>query len=592
MRYINPNVPVPNRQDTYSQESFSGGLNNRSVNLKDNEASDLLNMTFSDDSLMEKRKGQEAYDTLTLASSVTFTDEYKPYNDVNQLIRATNQDVYAGETLIRSVTGEVSGVNHNGRYFFVDGNKLFVYGKFPQAADTYTVIVGVADPNNLVFEVQSPPVGHAMLPVEYVRGVTHVDYGAKIIWYEPCENEVADTTKGANVIPEKPKYIVSHNGRLFLSGSAKDNDNVFITAVSNGYYFPVTLPMQLPPNSDQVVGLHVYDNSVLVGRTYDIYAITGNTNKPNIGIEMFQLRKLNTHTGFANNSAKNTVHNFLFFLGSDGNAYSLGTTRGDDKNLATVLINNNVDLLEAPIQLTKNTITDSCSIFFDDMWYISVLDKVIIYSYRNKAWTIYKGFDARCFYNLSSTLIWGNVSGKLVRHSADYLDFGKPYQAFWTGKHNDVGSPKLFKQFMEFSVVAYAYDSLRSDIQVSMEIDYNDYKVRDSVTNNLSIWGKARWGDIFTSKNISISLPFWIGRRGRFIRFTFSNWYPLKATYADLAARDAGSGFVEDDLVYVTTLNKYFIYRGNVWVEMLSEDMNQGMKIYQLHLDYEMRGKR
>lgn len=592
MRYFNPNVPQPVKQLTYSQQTFSGGLNNRSVHLNDGDCSDVLNMAFSDDVLMEKRKGQEVYDSLTLSSSVTFIDEYKPYNDTNKLIRATDQAVYADSIFIQSITGKVCGVNHSGKYYFVDGNKLFVYGKFAQTTDTYNVIVGIADTSYLCMEVVSPPVGYTPLATQYTKGVTHVDYSSKVIWYEPCDNEISDTSKGSNIIPLKPKYIVSHNGRLYASGSDKDNDNVFITAVSNGYYFPVTLPMQLPPNSDKVVGMHVYDNSVLVGRHDDIYVILGNTNKPNIGIELFQLKRLNTHTGFANNSTKNTVHNYLFYLGTDGNAYSLGTVRGDDKTLATVLINANTDLLKSPVQFTKDTITESCSYFIDDLWYISVLDKVVVYSYRNKAWTLYKGFNARCFYNLNSTLVWGNTSGQTAKHSIDYLDFGKPFQAFWTGKHNDVGYPKLFKQFMEFTVIAHAYDAIRSDIQVSMEIDYNDYKMRDSITNTLSLWGKAKWGDTFVSKNIQISLPFWIGRRGRFIRFTFQNWYALKSTFANITSRDAANYTTEDTLVYVTDVAKYFLLKNSIWVEMLPEDMNQSMKIYQLHVDYEMRGKR
>lgn len=595
MRYLNMNIPQPVRQDTYTQESFAGGLNNRSVDIRKDQATDLLNMAFSEDAeTMEKRKGSEAFDALTLSSAVTFVDEYKPYNETNLLIRSTDLEVYAGSTLVGSVSGRVSGINHSGKYYFVDGSRLFVYGKFPQEVDTYTVIVGTADPNNLVLEIQSPPSGHAMLPSEHVRGVTHVDYTAKVIWYEPCENEVADTTKGANVLPLKPKYIISHNGRLFVSGSDKDNDNVFLTAVGNGYYFPVTLPMQLPPNSDQVMGLHVYDNSVLVGRREDIFAITGNTNKPNIGIELFQLRKLNTHVGFASSNAVDTVHNFMFYLGSDGNAYALQSVRADDKTLVTSIINKDTDLLKAPVNFSDQTIKDAVSIFHNDTWYVSVLNKMLVYSYLNKGFTIYEGLNARCFHNFDGALIWGNSSGKTMKQSVNYLDDGKPFHCFWSGEHIHVGFPHFYKQFFEFTLASHVFNSVRSDVRVTLDIDFQRAQTaKYAFSNQISIFGKAKWGDRFISQaGLIIGYPQLIGRRGRYIRFTFSNWYPLNATFDNIAARDASGLLSEETLVYVTDVDKYFLRVDGQWVEMTMDDMNQAMKIYQLHLDYEMRGKR
>ena len=49
-------TPPPNKIMTFTLSNFVGGLNNRSDQLEDNEALNLLNMEFADDTLMEKKK--------------------------------------------------------------------------------------------------------------------------------------------------------------------------------------------------------------------------------------------------------------------------------------------------------------------------------------------------------------------------------------------------------------------------------------------------------------------------------------------------------------------------------------------------------
>ena len=66
MAYIQKNTPPPNKILNFSLRNFSGGLNNASDLLEDNESSDLLNMSFVDETLLEKRKGQELFDELKL----------------------------------------------------------------------------------------------------------------------------------------------------------------------------------------------------------------------------------------------------------------------------------------------------------------------------------------------------------------------------------------------------------------------------------------------------------------------------------------------------------------------------------------------
>ena len=143
MAYIQKTTPPPNKVLNFSLKDYAGGLNNASDQLKPNEASSLLNMAFVDESLMEKRKGQDYYDDLVIFDNaevpapddILFIDEYKPYDGTNELLRSSVLKVYLGTTKIADVLGKISGINYNGKYIFADGTNLYVYGKYNQMQD-------------------------------------------------------------------------------------------------------------------------------------------------------------------------------------------------------------------------------------------------------------------------------------------------------------------------------------------------------------------------------------------------------------------------------------------------------------------------
>ena len=524
--------------------------------------------------------------------SVSFIDEFKPYQGEDMLLKATESTMYIGDEVLTDLQGKPNGVNHNGMYIFADGDSLYTYAKLHQEESTYRKVLGTPVDDYMLFEIISPPDEHAQLGTEHVEGVLVADYDNAVVYYEPCENEFSDTYKGANVVPNSVKYIVSHGGRVYLSGDDRDDDNVFISDLRRPFYYPVSLPIQLPPTSDKIVGMVVYDNSIVVGRTGDIYAIFGNTNRPDMGVEPYFLKRINTHTGFANNDAVSIVHNHLFFLGNDGNTYALGSTRVNEKELSTVITSKTIDILKSPINLTLDDIKTATAYFHQDMWYLSIKDKVLVFSYRNMAWTMWDGFNAKCFYVLGDKLIWGMKNGYVATFGEDYLDFGTPYQAFWYSKHFDMDDANSYKQFREFFIVAHTFNDYNSNINLLFEVDYADIKDSVSIENQISIWGKSKWGDRLINRNVNPSLPFVIGRRGRTIRFKFTNGYFVHGMVDTAIELESYVGRAEGVLVKVIDENAFYLYTGGSWTIMEKEDLNQRMKVYQINGDYEMRGKR
>ena len=76
---------------------------------------------FCDETLLEKRNGQQYYDELELDDPILHIDYLRPYTDEDKLIRATDKEMYVGSDLIKTLAGEMTGVNHMNQYIFADG---------------------------------------------------------------------------------------------------------------------------------------------------------------------------------------------------------------------------------------------------------------------------------------------------------------------------------------------------------------------------------------------------------------------------------------------------------------------------------------
>lgn len=599
MRYIQNNIPNPNKVYSFALNNFVGGLNNKEQQPNENQCTSVMNMAFMPDGVMEKRRGTVPFDSKVLDKPVVWVDEFMPSNpdapdDVNQLVRASKKEIWFDANLVRTFPEEkrVHGINHKGKYFFVDGSGLFAYGRFTDKAGTYVRIVGTATTNFILMEIVSPPEGFTPLDTSHKKGVTVLDYTNRKVWYEPCQNEIKDTFKEGNVVPKKPRFIVAREGRIYVAGDDKDNDTVAISDTGNPYYFPAVLPLQLPPNSDRIAGLAVYNDAVVVGRRLDIHAIIGDTNRTDAGLPIFKLKKLNAHFGFASQDSVVQAHNYLFFLGSDSNFYVLRNLEYSTDVLSTQIISQTVNIHGDPINVQKDDIWNSSATFYNDCYYVSVGDKILVYHYLHRAWTVYDQIGATCFYVLFNTLLFGAKNGKILMPSNDYLDEGKPYKALWRTKWLDMGDPNALKFFRDFFIVSRATKEYTSTVNMKFEVDYQDVDKEVDVMTAYSIYGKSVWGDYYINRDINTSRPFQIFRRGRTIRITFWNSETVSREVATVADLEAINPLVMGMIVRVTADNKYYILEPDGWRIWDSAEFNQGMCLLQLSGEYEFKWKR
>lgn len=597
MVYIQRHIPSANRIYQMNIDNMTGGLNNRSQQMEDNEALNLLNMSFEDDSLMRKRDGTKYFlqNTSEEPEKVVFLDEYKPYEATPLLVQATESAIYLDGVYLSGVEGQISGVNYRGMYMYCDGTGLYSYGHYHQTEDVYNKITGTPIDDYVLVEVKNPGVpgvDYTPLGTEHKRGILRINYTTYTIQYEPCELEVADTYRGANTVPEGATQILVHQDMIFVAGMDIENTEIYMSEVRNPFYFPVKTIEQLPPTSDAIRGMIVYDDSIIVGRQYDIHALTIRMDLQSAFVDA-SLRKLNAHTGVASGRAMQNAHNFLFYLGSDGNAYALSGVKYDEKVLVTQPLTKNIDLKKDPIGFELVEFESAIGCFFDDKWYLQIKEKTLVYSYKHRAWTVYSGLHAHAWLNYNFKLIWSDHEGSIREFdNTTFLDVGAPYKSIWKSKRFYMNSPSLIKYFKEFFFVLRAFENHNSVVDVLFEVDYDSASSKVEVSSQLSVWGKSKWGDLFINRSINESMPVLVSRRGRNINITLSNGYEVVGEVDLIDDLNDFPGRIEGVVVYCLEDSGYYHYTDREWVKRDSEFFNQQMMVYQINGDYEERRKR
>lgn len=595
MAFIQRNLPPPIKAQSFAFNNFTGGLNNVTSDslLKNNEASDILNMSFNEEGTMEKRKGTEKYDNFNYSKPITFMDKFRTREGIDKLIISTSSELFVDKVKLCDVETTISGITYLNNYYFVDSKSIRVYGKFPQVSEgDHIKVIGTPINDYALMTVANPPKPYTPLDTSYTMGVFRYDYTNKKIWYEPCQQELDDTYKGDNLLPTNPSMICMHGDRIFMDGDLINPGNVFITDILNAFYTPVGMPMQLPPNGQPITGMRVFMDSVVVGRAEDMYVIYGNTNRTNLS-NAFLMKKINTHTGFINNNTIVEAHNYLLFLGNDGIVYRMHTTQTDVNVLATAELSLALDLFKYPIELDFVKMKSCSAIFDSDKFYLFHPSVTLVYSYKFMAWTLYKGIATSYAVRFNNELLLGSTDNYIYSSTSGYDDSGIPIVAYWSSKMFDFGYASNYKQFKELFVIAHVYNDYTSTINVRYEIDYVDVVQTASIVNKISKWGTAIWGvDRFITRNIVPSLPITIGRRGRKLRFIIKNGEPITksvATYNDLALIVTP---VHLNLYRVIDTGKIYRYALGDFTEMSIIDLYQPLKVYEINGEFSIKGKR
>lgn len=416
-------------------------------------------------------------------------------------------------------------------------------------------------------------------------------------WYEPCVHELRHAYFGVNVVPPEPKTICLNKGRVIITCGGSEANIIYMSEVNNMYYFPVSTGLALPNNGDKVNGMVVFHDSLVLTRKSDVYVVYGSSNNPDYD-DVFTMKKVTTHTGCANGDTLKAVHNYLFYLGSDGVVYRMHTTNTDIRLLATSVVSQTVDLLKAPISRTVSQIQDACATFNNENYYLSIGDIVLVYSYRFMAWTVFDRLNANYMYNIDDEIIWAKENRIMHFDKNTFLDEGIDFNCFWESKLFDLNLPVNYKYFKYISLVFDCYEHFDSTAKLLFEIDYEEVTLNHIFKNAISRWGVAKWGsDRFVKKNISKSLPIYVGRRGRLVKIKVHNGNFVNKQFDTLLEMESAAA-INEEVVYVKENKTHYKRQLDIgtnvffWQVLGNEEINQPIKLYNIEIEYSLRGRR
>lgn len=570
-------VPDTPTRLTFTLNDFSGGLVNNvnDVKMKDNQSPDMLNMQFRNDGLIQKRPGiihfLNSKDGDMLIRCIPY--EYAP-DQILMIFVAPYHAYYIGRDgqpvlfwvhpIIKTPYEEedeegnlVPNFSHKGVSFDLDfahynGSLLFTEGNF-----IYEFTYNPEDEVPKIYKYVDAPEDYVPEPKPAVTGKTKTEFVEKLSytfnpsyktgelhkkWYEPCEFEREDGYKGLGLLPPSIGIMVVHKDRLYVSGSEFDPNMIWISDILNPCYFPSALSIQTPPTDDYITALHVYNDTLVVGRRDSVYALFGNTNRSDSNMA-YNLVKVNTHTGIANKYCIDNIFHMLFFVGTDGNMYKLLPPSTVSDSIYTKQLNLNIDITLPPLNLDVSSVSLARTCFDgkEGLWYVQLGDETLVYNYTLMAWTRYRNINALNFFRLNNEVYFVRCGGgvyKIPGKNANQSYYDEVYDvnakkvlklpvcAYWSSRNMDFGVPARVKQFRDTYVVTESFEEHPTKVNIKYEVDYVDISNDFIIENEIAKWDKAIFDKSkFTSRNIDRSLPLMINRRGRTIKVFYGSGY-------------------------------------------------------------------
>ena len=221
-------------------------------------------------------------------------------------------------------------------------------------------------------------------------------------YYAPCLNELKDPFGGLSFVPEDISSVEVHKERVFISSG----NLIFCSTPNNPNYFPANASMQLPLNNHPIIDMVSFDGSLVIGREYDMYLLSGSSVYENDNAsDYFTLKKIDTSVGFKCRDCGGILNNFYIFLGSDKKFYKLSSPKTTDADyVMTKPLTNKIDLNLPPFSIPDNldymnTVVCSGQIFFHFS-----RDLTIVYDYDTMSFSYITGWNNKCLVTFENKL--------------------------------------------------------------------------------------------------------------------------------------------------------------------------------------------
>lgn len=320
------------------------------------------------------------------------------------------------------------------------------------------------------------------------------------------------------------KYCIWWNNHLVIANVKVDGTfyplrlyfyDAGLLTVSDTHY------VTLPSRDTKITGMATLFGNLYIFTTNEIHQISGTSYDDFVRVDT------SSNVGTVSHWSLQNIENNLVFMSPKGIAVFDGirSTNISDK------IQSTLDGLSE----TRNIYAQSAHYKKRSQYWLSVSssgstthDRVLVYDYLNKSWTVFKGINANCFINTrrsdnTERLYHGDYAGLVYLNDTTDNDNGIAIDGYWKSKAIDLETSmtKSFRHLMIFAKQEGSYN-----LTIDYEVDFGGKSSTTSITLSLaggiSLWGTAVWGTglwgggtiVDTRKNLVSSV-------GRYLRIRF-----------------------------------------------------------------------
>ena len=395
--------------------SFEGGQASGIVPnlIKDNQASELINMTISPSGNLESRMGIEAISTNVSGGSAIQGMHYLDTPDVERIILATNGTIYTSTsaTSFSTTNGTVANsavqvdfTQFKNKIFYTDGSSELHYTdgttSYRQGSKVSTITVSTHGNgytgSTVAVTIGTPNLSGgtnatavALISSGTVSGVTILNSGSG--YTSAPSVTIADPPGGgghvtatataaiSSIAPARLRLIRQFTNRLFAVGSGADRNTLYASDLLDAEVWKSTNSIIVGgDDGEDIVAIQpFYDYEILVFKPNKIYLVTADPTATTAA--GWTIRLLNDRIGCSSGRSVNFVNKDVFFLSNDG-IRSVARSIADDFYIVGTPVSEPVKNIIA--RINKNYVTLCNAAFYNNRYYLAIpLDTAITPNY-------------------------------------------------------------------------------------------------------------------------------------------------------------------------------------------------------------------
>lgn len=277
----------------------------------------------------------------------------------------------------------------------------------------------------------------------------------------------------------------------------------------------------IPSQDEKITGIAALFGNLYVFTPNEIHQISGTI------WDDFTRLQTSSNVGTVSHFSIQNIENNLVFLSPKGVAVFDG--------VKTIHISDKIQPTINGLQQTRSVHAQSAHYRKRSQYWLSVTNsggsthnRVLVFDYRNKAWSVFVGINANCFINTrrsdnTERLYHGDYAGLVHLNDSTNNDNGVAIDGYWKSKAIDLDSSvaKSFRHLVVFAEQQGSYN-LAIDYEVDFGGKGGSTSMNLSLAGNASDWGTLVWGtDVWGGGTVVDKRLNFVPSVGRFIRIKF-----------------------------------------------------------------------